>query len=89
VFGDRPDVFLKDHLLRGGGTDDVAEPPEVGRAPGSLARIADVVPQQEGFQPKFRRLEVCDGIFTSPTQITDGFIFHGGDVDGSEISRAH
>jgi hypothetical protein len=40
-------------------------------------------------QPKFRRLEVGDGIFTSPTQITDGFIFHGGDVDGGEIARAH
>jgi hypothetical protein len=54
-----------------------------------LARIADVVPQPEGLQPTFRRLEVCDGIFTSPTPITDGFIFHGRDVDASEISRAH
>jgi hypothetical protein len=45
VFGDRPDVCLKDTLLRWGGTDDFAEPPEVGRAPGGLARIADVVPQ--------------------------------------------
>jgi hypothetical protein len=62
---------------------------EVSWAPGGLARIADVVPQQAGFQPKFRRLEVCDGIFTSPAPITDGSIFHSGDVDGSEISRAH
>jgi hypothetical protein len=89
VFGDRPDVVLEDHLLRRGGTDDFAEPPEVGRAPGRLARIAEIVPEQKGFETELRRLEVANGVFTSPTQITDGFIFHGGDVDGSEISRTH
>ena len=30
---ERPDIFLKDDLLRRGGTDDFREPPEVGRAP--------------------------------------------------------
>ena len=34
VFGDLSDVFVKDDLLRRGGTDDLAELSEVGWAPG-------------------------------------------------------
>ena len=44
VFVDRADIFLKDNLLGRGGADNCAEPPEVGRAPGGLARIAHIVP---------------------------------------------
>ena len=74
VFGDRPHVFLEDDLLRRGGTDDLAEPPEVGRAPGGPARIADILPQEKGFEPKLGGLEIADGIFTSPAQVPNGFI---------------
>jgi len=59
----------------------------VGRAPGCLARIAEIVPEQTGVETALRRLEIAAGLFTSPTQLTEGFIFHGGDVDGREISR--
>jgi hypothetical protein len=44
VFGDRLHVFLKNDLLRRCGTDDLAEPSEVSRAPAGAARIADILP---------------------------------------------
>jgi hypothetical protein len=34
VFVDRADIFLADEVLRGCGTADLCEPPQVGRAPG-------------------------------------------------------
>ena len=89
MFGDRADVFLEDDLLRRGGTDDLAEPAEVGRAPGGPARIADIVPQEKGFEPELRGLEIADGIFTRPAQVTNGFIFDLGHIDRGEVPRAH
>lgn len=44
----RTDVFLKDDLLSRGGTDDLREPPQVGRAPIRLAG-ADVPTSQLDF----------------------------------------
>ena len=58
VFVDGADLFLKDHVLSGGGTDHLSEPPEVGRAPGGTARVADIVPEQEGVETALGRLEV-------------------------------
>jgi hypothetical protein len=58
VFVDRSDVFLKDDLLRGGGTDHLGEPPEVGRAPGGPARIVDIVPEEAGFEPELGGLQI-------------------------------
>ena len=89
MFGDGAHIFLEDDLLRWGGTDDFTEPPEMGRAPGGPARIADILPQEKGFEAKFRGLEVADDIFTRPTQIPNGFIIDLGDVDGGEVARAH
>ena len=86
VFVDRSDIFLEDDLLRRGGTDHLAEPSQVGRAPGGPARIADIVAQQEGFETKLGGLEITDGIFTSPAEVADGFVFHRGDIDGGEIT---
>jgi hypothetical protein len=57
VFGARAHVFVEDNVLRRGGTDDVAEPPEVGRAPGGLARSADIVPEHKGVETVLRRRE--------------------------------
>ena len=45
LFGDGLDVFLKDHLLRGCGTDHLAEPAQVGGAPVGPPCRADIVPQ--------------------------------------------
>ena len=81
VFVDRADVFLEDNLLRGCGTDDFGEPPEMGWVPGCPARVPDVMSEQEGFEPKLGVLEIAEGIFTRPTEVTNGFIFHLGDID--------
>jgi hypothetical protein len=85
VFVDRAAICWKDHGLSWGGTDDCAEPPEVGRAPGGPAGLPHIVPPQKGFQPKFGGLEVTDGIFTCAAQVADGFIFNCGDIDGGEV----
>jgi hypothetical protein len=50
VFVDGAHVFLEDDLLSGCGTDHFREPSEMGGVPGGLARLADIVPQQKGFQ---------------------------------------
>jgi hypothetical protein len=89
VLVDGADIFLKDNLLGRGRTDHFREPPEMGRVPGGLACITYVVPQQKSFQPKFRRLQVLDGIFPRAAQVADGFIFYFGHRDGSEVPRAH
>jgi hypothetical protein len=43
VFGHRPHIFLKDDLLRWGGTHDLAEPAQVRWAPGGPAGIPDIM----------------------------------------------
>src|SRR5438874_8199650 len=45
LFGHGLDIFLKDNLLRGGGTNHFTEPTQVGRAPIGSPRIADIVPE--------------------------------------------
>ena len=60
-----PDIFLEDDLLGRGCTDDFRKPAQVGRTPGCLARIADILPQQKRFEPELGGLEIPDGIFTS------------------------
>jgi hypothetical protein len=88
VFSDRPDIFLEHDWLRRGRADDLREPSEMGWAPMGLARVADIVAEQEGFEAKLGVLESAAGIFTGPRQVPDGFIFHRGDRDRGEISRA-
>ncbi len=85
----RPDIFLEDDLLGRGRTDDFREPAQVGRTPGGLARIADIMPQQKRFEPELGGPEIPDSIFPSPAQISDGFVFHPGNIDGSKVTRAH
>ena len=85
---DSPDIFLKDDLLRRGGTDDFRQPPEVSRAPIGPARIANILAEQERFQPELGILEIADRIFACPREIPDGFIVYFGDIDRSEIARA-
>jgi hypothetical protein len=85
VFSDGADIFLKDNLLGWGGTDDLAEPPQVSWAPICPASVADIVPQQEGFETEFGVLEIAQGIFTGPAEVADGFIFDLGHIDRGEI----
>ena len=70
------DIFLKDDLLSRCGADDFREPPEVGRAPVGPARVADIVSEQEGFEPELGVFKIADGVFTRPGEIPDGFICH-------------
>lgn len=74
MFGHRLDIFLKDNWLRSGRPDHLAEPTEVGRAPIRSPRRAEIVPEQEGFETHLGRLQITEGIFTHPAQVTDRFI---------------
>jgi hypothetical protein len=85
VLGDRPDGFLENNRLRGGGTDHSGEPPQMGRAPGGLARLPDILPQQEGFETKLGGLEVPQGIFTGAGALANRFVLDRGDIDRGEI----
>ena len=82
----RSDVFLKNDLLRGRGTDDFREPPQVGRAPIGPARGADIVAEHKGFETEFGVFAITDGIFTRPGESAHGFILALGDIDRSEIT---
>src|SRR5262245_19982862 len=83
-----PYIFLKDDLLRRCRTDHCREPPEMGRAPVGPARVADIVPEQECFEAKLGVFEITEGIFTGSAEVADGFVFHLGDIDQGEITRA-
>jgi len=83
--GDGLDVFLKDNVLRRSGADHLTEPAQVGRAPMGPPRLADVVPQQEGFAPQLGRLQIPQGLFPRPAQIADGFIVDGGNIHRGEV----
>jgi hypothetical protein len=61
----------------------------VGRSPGGAASVPDVVPQEKGFAPKLRGLEIVDGICTLPAQVPHGFILNRWDIDRGEVARAH
>jgi hypothetical protein len=75
VFIHRPDIFLKDALLRGCGTDDLGEPAQVGWVPIGPAGVPDIVPEQEGLASQLGRFKIADGIFTCPGEIANGCIF--------------
>jgi hypothetical protein len=76
------DIFLEDAVLGGGGTDDLAEPPEVGWIPRVPACIADIVVQEERFEPEFGGFEITEGVLTCASEVANGFIFHCGDIHG-------
>jgi hypothetical protein len=89
VFGDRPDICLADDLLGGGGTDDLAEPAQVSRAPGGPTGRPDIMPQQNGFPAKLGRLKIVERLFASAAQVTHGVVFDRWDIDRREIPRSH
>ena len=78
--------LLEDDLLSRGGTDHFGEPPQMGRPPGGTARRADIVPEHKGFETARGGLEITDGVFTSPAEVTDGFVLHSRDIDGGEVT---
>jgi hypothetical protein len=89
VFVDGSDIFLKDDVLRWCGADHCREPPEMGRAPMGLAGVADIVSESERFEATRGVLKIPEGIFTCPSEVSYGFIFHFGDIDhGRSPERA-
>jgi hypothetical protein len=47
------------------------------------------VPQEKGFEPKLRGLQIPDDICTRPAQVPNRFILNLGHVDRGEVPRAH
>jgi hypothetical protein len=88
VFIDCAAIFLEDDLLHRHGTDDLREPPQVGRAPSGSAGVTDIVSEQKGFEAKLGVFQITEGIFPRTGEITNGFILDFGDIDRGEISRA-
>src|SRR5262245_12188782 len=84
----RSDVFLKNNLLRGRGTDHFREPPQVGRAPIGPAGVADIVAEQKGFETEFGVFAITDDIFTRPREVANGFIWDLRDIDRRESACA-
>ena len=70
VCGDRSDLCLEDAVLGGGGTDALAQPAQVGRAPRGPTGIPDSLPQQQGFAAERGRLEIVERLFPRPAQVT-------------------
>jgi len=80
-----PDIFLEDDVRHRGRTDHFREPAPVGWPPGGPAGIADIVPPQTRFEPARGGLEIPNGIFASPAQVADGFVFDLWNIDGSQV----
>jgi hypothetical protein len=87
VLVDRVDVRLEDGLLSWSGTDRFGEPVLMSRAPSGVARIADIVSEQEGIKPKLGGPEIPQGVFRGAGEIPNRFICHRGDIDAGEIPR--
>ena len=76
VFVDGSDICLKDDWWRRCGADHCREPPQMGRAPSGPAGVADIVSESERFESKLGVLKIAAGIFTCPSEVSYGFIFH-------------
>src|SRR4029453_3704257 len=79
---------LKDDWLRRCVTNHLREPAPVGRAPRGLAGVSEIVSEPKSVEAQLGVFESAEGICTRPGEITNRCIFHGGDIDGSEIPRA-
>jgi hypothetical protein len=86
---DSPPIFLEDDVLSGGGTDHVAQPAQVGRAPGGPARVAEIVPQQKGFEAKLGGLEIPKSLLTGAGEGADGLILDRWPTDRRELPSPH
>jgi hypothetical protein len=85
----RPDLGLANEVRRGGRTDHGSEPAPVGRTPGGLARVADILPPQQRVEPERGGLAGPHDVVASPAQVAAGFVCHSRDSDGGEVPRTH
>ena len=88
VCGDRPDLCLGDDVLGGGGTDDLTQPAQVGRAPSGPTRLPAIMPQQKGFEAELGRLEIVERLFPRAAQVTKSFVLDRWDRDRREVPGA-
>ena len=84
----RADVFVKNDVVRGGGTDDCREPPQVGRAPIGPARGAAIVAEHKSCETQWGVCAITEGIFTRPGASAHGCIWALGDRDRGAIPCA-
>ena len=82
VFGTGPHVCLADDWLGWGRTDHGREPPEVGRAPSGLARLAQVLPEAKGVEAACGGVELAPGIVASAAPVPAGVVRDLGDIAG-------
>jgi hypothetical protein len=61
----------------------------MGRTPGGPACIPDILPQQEGVEPKLGRREVPKSLFAGAGKLANRFVLDRGDIHRGEIPRAH
>ena len=80
--------MLGRRLAGQGWADDLAEPSQMGRPPGGPARIADIVAQQEGFEPVLGGLEIPMASSRARLRSRMASSSTVGDIDRREIARA-
>ena len=85
VCGDGPHVFLEDDVRGWSRTAHFRAPPEVGRAPSGLARLAHILPEEKGCEAEFGGFEIAQGLFASAAQVPDGFVRDLWDRDRGQI----
>ena len=82
--GDRAAIGWKDAWWRRGRAAHRREPPELGRAPGGPARVAESLPESEGVEPARGGRESAAGIVTGPAEVTESFLCPRGPRDRGE-----
>ena len=86
VGGDRSDLFWEDDVLGGSGTNDLAQPAQVGRAPPGPTSLPAIMSQQQGFEAERGRLAIVARSFPRTAQVTHSFVVDRGDIDRREVS---
>ena len=87
-FVDGLHVFLEGDLLRRGRQFEVRDPAPMRLRPGALARVADVVSQQQRGKPLARLALHDDRVFARAHEIAHRLIGRIGHVDRGELARA-
>jgi hypothetical protein len=87
LFIDRAQRFLENNLLRGRGTDDLREVPAMGGVPVGPADVVQPEAEQEALQAQLGVLERQPRRIAGQTQVAEGFVLHGRDVDARQIAR--
>lgn len=86
VFVHGSDIFLDNDLWRRRGTDDLREPPEVGRAPMRPAHVPAVVSAQKGCETERGVFAIAEGICRRAGEGANRCSFDRGDIDHREVA---